>query len=230
MSTNREVISRVRSTHKLFADASLNDRAILAELRSNALNLINQRTNLRKFWNTATIFTPIDCLEMEPVGASECCGMAGGETFSKSKLKLPSILDSNYQYLIQGVYDVNKTVELKYMPLNRYINTKKLGLRTTDVYYFIQDNHLYTTSPQVQMISLLAAFEGDVPYEILYPDCDCNGKKKAPCTSRLDDEFKCPGALVGPVVTMTSQSLLQTYFRIPTDQTSDNKNDQTNMK
>jgi hypothetical protein len=44
----------------------------------------------------------------------------------------------------------------------------------------------------------------------------------------LDLEFKCPGYLEDVVVKDTLQILLQTYYRIPVDHTSDNKDDQVN--
>lgn len=226
--TNREVISRVRSTNKLFADASLNNRAILSELRGNAITLMNQKTNKRKLWNTDSIFTPIPCIEMETADMGSCCGYAGGQV-AKSKLKMPSIQEGNYDYLIQGVYDVGSSQKLKYTPLNRYINLLKLKLESNDVYFWIHNDYLYVSSPHVKTVKMVAAVEGDVSYELLYPECDCEGKK-SPCTSRLDEEFKCPSDLITPVVSLTSNTLLQTYFKVPVDQTSDDKDDQTNMR
>lgn len=228
--TNREVISRVRSTNKLFSDGLLNDRSILAELRGKALTLINQKTNQRKLWGTDTVFTPIDCLEMETVPIGECCSYATDHNVSKSKLKLPGIAEGNFQYLIQGVYDAGSTRDIKYTPLNRYINLLKLGLPNKDVYYWIHNSHLYISQPNVRIARIVAAFTGDVSYDLLYPECDCGSprEKKRPCTSRLDEEFKCPGNLVDTAVELTSQTLLTRYFRVPTDHTSDNKDDQTN--
>lgn len=230
--TNREVISGVRSSHKLFSDASLNDRSILAELRNNAVILINQKSNQRKLWGTDTIFTPIDCIEMEQVPMGECCDHASTALLSKSKLPMPTIIEGNYQYLIQGVYDIGSSQKLKYTPLSRYLNLLKLKLLTNDVYYWIHKSHLYISSPHVQFARMDAAVNGDVSYALLYPDCDCGGNrdKKPPCTSRLDEEFKCPGNLIGAVVALTSKSLLQNYFRLPVDHTSDNKDDQTNKQ
>lgn len=225
--TNREIVSNVRSTHKLFADAVLNDRAILAELKSNALYLINQKTNQRRGWNTDTIFTSIDCLEMVEVPIGECCNISSKTNISKSKLPLPSIVEGNYAYLIQGVYDVNSSTYIKYTPLNRYINTLKLDMNSKDVYYWIHNKHLYISSPYIKKAKIVAMFDGDVSYDLLYPECDCSTSKR-PCTSRMDEEFKCPGNLISTVTNMTSQKLLSTYFRVPDDQSADNKNDQTN--
>lgn len=226
--TNREIVSKVRSTHKLFSDATLNDRSILAELRSNAIMLINQRTNQRKLWNTDTIFTTLSCVEMIQVDMATCCGYHSGRMVSRSKLKLPSIAEGNYQYLIQGVYDVAGTTSLKYSSLNRYINTLKLNLLTNENFYWIHNNYLFISSPHVKLAKIIFVPDGDISYELLYPECECEGKREKPCTSRLDEDFRCPGALITPLVTMTSQSLLSTYFRIPKDHTADNKDAQVN--
>jgi hypothetical protein len=229
--TNRAVVSRVRATHKIFADASLNDRAILAELKGVALSLINQKTNTRRLWNTDTIFTPLDCLEMTTVPLGECCQYQGNRMVSRSKHKIPAIAEGNYQYLIQGVYDVAVSRDIKYAPINRYLNILKLKLEHEDVYYWIHNGYLYVSSPNVQRAKLVAHFTGDVPYDLLYPECDCIADtNNGPCMSRMDEEFKCPGNLIDAAVKETSRSLLTSYFRIPEDHTSDDKNDQTNTK
>ena len=73
MITNRDVISQVRSMNKLLsADTTINDRTILNELRSTASLLIKQATDKRKLFQSAEIFTNIDCLEMKEVPLGEC--------------------------------------------------------------------------------------------------------------------------------------------------------------
>jgi hypothetical protein len=228
--TNRDVVSRVRATHKIFSDASLNDRAILAELKGVALMLINQKTNTRRLWNTDTIFTPIDCLEMIQVPLGDCCNYSGSTVVSRSKQKLPAIAEGNYQYLIQGVYDIGATTDIKYAPINRYINILKLKLDKNEEYFWIHNGYLYISSPHVKRAKIVAHFTADVPYDLLYPECDCDVPNGHACISRMDEDFKCPANLVDIAVKETSKTLLTSYFRIPDDQTSDDKNDQTNKQ
>jgi hypothetical protein len=220
--TNRQVVSQVRSTHKLLGDSRLTNRSILAEVKSNSLVLINQKANERKLWSS-NIFTPLECVEMEEIPLGECCGISSNKLVSRSRLKLPSIASGNFQYLIQGVYDVGLGQALKYTPLNRFISIQSLGLNSRDVYYWIHNSRLIISSPHVKTAKIIAVWEGEISDELLYPKCDCMHEKKDDCHNKLDDEFKCPGFLITAAIKMSSDTLLNTYFRLPSDNTSDGK-------
>lgn len=230
MITNRDVVSRVRSTHRLLSgDASINDRAILAELKSVASLLVKRELNLRKLVATDTLYTTISCLEMKEVPLSECCEYVDPCTIARSKEKLPRIGESNYFYAIKGVFSIDQKIKLKEVTPTRYINLLKLPARPPEYYYWIQNNYLYVTNPNLCKIKLSAFFEEDVPDSILYPqDCECTAhiNKEDLCLNPLDKEFKCPSYLIDNVVDMTSKRLLTTYFRIPEDRTSDNADGQ----
>lgn len=230
MSTLRDEISAVRATHKLLSgDASINNRTIASELKRVAIARIKQYTNRRLLWGTDTIFTTIPCLELEEVPIGECCDFTSTKTVARTKEKLPSISEGTFQYLIQGVYDISISKSLKYMSLNRYINSLKLGLEGNDVYFWLHDGYLYVSSPYVRTVMIKAYFEGDLPDSILYPECECKGRpKKDPCINPLDQPFKCPGFLIDDVVNSVSQKLLETYHKISIDHTSDGKDDQVN--
>lgn len=224
MSTLRSFVSDIRSTHKLLStDSMITDRAIASEVRNNSLLLIKRETNLRKLWATDTVFTTIPCLEMINVPISECCNYVDDCTIARTKHKLPKIAEGNYQYVIQGVYSINamsgKGVKLKEITVNRYINLLKLPVIKSESYYWISNDYLYVTNPDIQAVRLVAFFESPVPNELLYPECCCG--VKAPneefCMNPLDKEFVLPGYLKSQVLDMTSKKLLQTYFSIKSD-------------
>jgi len=226
--TGRQLVSDVRSTHKLLSsDNLITDRAILAEIRNNALLLVKRETNLRKLWATDTLFTTIPCLEMCEVPISECCDYVDDCTVARSKYKLPRISEGNYQYVIQGVYSINalggKGVKLKEITVNRYLNLLKLPIIKKEAYYWISNGYLYVSNPQLQAIRFVAFFEEDVPNEIMYPDCDCGKEYSLDdiCKNPLDKEFALPGYLINQALEITSKKLLNTYYRLKTDQTSD---------
>lgn len=230
MSTIREVVSRVRSLDKLLnADNTVTDRVIAAELKSKATFYIRRETDKRKLWNTSTIFTNIPCVEMMRIPTSECCDYTSDQFVARSKFRLPKISDGIYGLLIHGVFSVDNSRKLKELSLSRYINLLKLGLPTSDIYYWIYDRYLYISSPQVEVASIWAYFEEDIPTELLYPECPCPSQSKPDlCKNPLDLEFKCPGYLEDVVIKDVLQILLATYYRIPVDHTSDNKDDQVN--
>jgi len=225
MSTLRKLVSDVRSMHKLLStDSLITDRAIASEIRNNALVLIKRETNLRKLWATDTVFTTIPCLEMQEVPISECCGYADPCTVARTKFKIPSIAEGNYQYVIQGVYSINAMSgvgkKLKEITINRYMNLLKLPIIKKEEYYWIVNDYVYISNPLVQTIRFVALFEEDVPNDIMYPECGCGTPEASLddlCKNPLDKEFALPGYLEKQVLTLTSQALLSTYFSIKTD-------------
>lgn len=232
MSTVRQVISRVRSADKLInADNSITDRVIMRELKSKAIAFIRQQTDKRRLWQTSTIFTNIPCLEMIQVPTSDCCDYVSDQMVAKSRFQIPKISEGIYGLLVHGVFSIDSGKRIKEVTLSRYINLLRIGLPVKDTYYWFYDRYLYISSPYVRVASIWAYFEEDVPDNIMYPDCDCpNQKKKNPCKNPLDDEFKCPGFLEDAVVKDTLKTLMETYFRIPVDHTSNNQDEQVNKR
>lgn len=224
----RKLVSDCRSSHKLLSsDAIITDRVILSELKNNSLFLIKRELNLRRLWQTNTIFQHIPCLEMTEVPISECCDYVDNCTISRSKYKLPRISEGNYQYTIQGVWSINamggKGKKLKEITINRYINLLKLPIIKKEEYYWIVNDYLYCNNSNLQALRMAALFEEDIPNSILHPDCDCGKSYTLDelCKNPLDNESFVPGYLEKQVLDLTSQRLLSTYFKLRTDQTSD---------
>ena len=228
MSTYRNIISDVRGLHKILStDALITDRVIASEIRNAALLLIKRETNIRKLWATDTIFTTIPCLEMEEVPITECCAVESNETIARSKVKLPKIAEGNYQYVIQGVYSINALggtgTKIKEISINRYINLLNLRLRKPESYFWISDDYLYCTNPDVILLRVSALFESPLPTEILFPKCSCGDSPDLTeyCKNPLDREFFLPGYLRKQVLALTSQTLRTTYFALKTDISSE---------
>lgn len=225
--TIRDTISRVRSKHRLLnQDNQISDRAIAAELNGKASLLIKRETNLRKLWTSPNLFTVLNCVEMEPVDISECCDYRGGGQIAKSKLQLPRVSEGQFGLIVQGVYNVLGSKKFIETNPNRYSNILKLGLRDNNTYYWILNKHLYISKPDIQVVKMIAYFDDEPTAEVLKPLCECDPNSKPDCTNPLDREFKCPTYLIDAAVTMTSQELLNTYFRIPQDKTSNQIDEQ----
>ena len=228
MATLREIVSTVRGTHKLLStDGMITDRQIAAQIKNSTFLLVKRETNLRKLWSTDTIFTTIPCLEMKEVPISECCEYSDPCTVSRSVYKLPRISEGNYQYTIQGVYSINAMggigKKFKEITINRYINLLKLPIIKKQIYYWIVNGYLYTNNPLLRTLRMAAFFEEDVPNEIMFPDCPCGDPYSLDdlCKNPLDKEFPLPGYLKKQVLDLVSQELLNTYFRLKTDITTD---------
>jgi len=237
MATLRKLVSDVRSMHKLLStDNLITDRVVASEIKNNTQLLLKRETNLRRLWATDTIFTTIPCLEMVQVPISECCDYVDPCNVSRTRFKLPRIAEGNYQYLIQGVWSINamggQGTRFKEVTINRYMNLLSLPLIKNQPYYWIVDGYLYVSNPLLQAVRIAAFFEEDVPNEIMFSECCCtNGVNLDEyCMNPLDKNYGCPGYLEKQVLELTSQKLLQTYFRINDDKTSDGKDDQVSKQ
>jgi hypothetical protein len=229
MATGRDLVSDIRSMHKILStDALITDRVILSEIKIEALLLIKRETNLRKLWATDTLFTTIPCLEMIEVPISECCSYVDPCSIARTKFKLPKISEGNYQYVIQGVYSIDAMSgmgnKLKEITTNRYINLLKLPIIVKQDYYWITNEYLYVTNPLIQAVRLVAFFEEDVPNAIMYPECGCGDittSLENICINPLDKDVHIPGYLLKQVLDQVSAKLMQTYFRVKTDMATD---------
>ncbi len=224
MSTLRQLISNVRSTHRILStDAMITDRAFASAIIKNSLLLIKRETNLRKLWATDTLFTTIPCLQMTDVPISDCADYAESLTIARSKLKIPKIAEGTYNYVIQGVYSVNVLggtgKKLKEITINRYLNLLNLPAKKNEEYFWINDDYLYVTSAFVEMVRISALFEQGVPNEVMYADSECGDVvlDEDYCMNPLDKPFYLPGYLEAQVTSLVSKSLLETYFQIPQD-------------
>jgi hypothetical protein len=233
MATLRKLVSDVRSMHKLLStDGLITDRAIASEIKNNTIMLVKRETNLRRLWATDTLFTTIPCLEMIPVPIAECCDYKDPCTVARSKFKLPRISEGNYQYLIQGVWSINamggKGTRYKEITINRYMNLLKLPIIKNESYYWIINDYLYVSNPLLQRARISAFFESDVNNDIMF--APCAGVTPDPneyCKNPLDKDYGVPGYLEKQVLELTSQKLLQTYFKLKQDITSDNLDGQS---
>lgn len=234
MATLRKMVSDIRGMDKLIStDNLITDRVIASEIRVNTQLLIKREVNLRKLWATDTVFTTIPCLELIEVPISECCGYTDPCQVARTRYKLPRISEGNYQYLIQGVWSINamggQGTKIKEVTINRYLNLLQLPIIKSQEYYWIANEYLYISNPMLKAVRIAAFFEEDVPNDLMYPECGCGNVEynlEDYCKNPLDKEYACPGYLEQQVLAMTTQKLLQTYFRVVDDKTADNKDDQ----
>jgi hypothetical protein len=220
---NRQLVSDVRSTHKLFSsDSLITDRAILSEVRSASSYLVRQQLEKRKLWQSDNIFTHLPCLEMIEVPLAECCTYTSPRTISRSKERLPAIQDSLFGLVIKNFSPIDQSKDFIYTTADMYANSLKLNLRVKNIFYWLQNGYLYCSLPTLRSAHLVAYFEDEVPNNLLYPQCECNIQPEEMCTNPLDREAKVPMYLVAAVKDMVSKKLLQSFFNLPTDKFSNN--------
>ena len=246
--SNREAISKVRGLFKLQNTdtySNITDRLILSELQSTALKFIKQTTDRRKLWNSPNIFKVIPCLLLEQVPLSECAPYVGKCTVAKSVVKLPKIAEgTNFGMLIQGIYSVDMVSRrfIESTP-DRYVNSLQLGLKNSQIHFWIQEGYLYVGDDKIERVKISAYFEEDVPETLVpYPSyCGTSlGKGCCPASDQIatindmkfccppnpyDEEFACPGYMVDDVINTVAQRLLNTYKRSAADQGTDGRDE-----
>ena len=211
--TGRDLVSRVRSSNKLIsADNNINDRVIFNMLKASAKTLIKRETNLRRLWNSPNIFTPIECLEMMTVPLSECCDYKNPCQVARSKKKIPQISEGIFGLLVQSVFSPGKK-KFDYASPDRYANILRLGLRNTSSFYWIYNDYLYVSDPNIEYIDMLAFFDDEFnPAD--YSGCKKPGDTSENCTTNpLDREFNLPSYLEEAVLSLVDKKLMDTFFR-----------------
>ena len=229
--TNRQIVSQIRSLNKMFSDATIADRVILQECRNAANLLVHQDTDKRKLWSSPNLFAFIPCLEMKEVPIQECCEYTSECNVAKSVKQLPKIGEGIWGLAIQGVFGLDGQKKFKESDPNRYSNILKLGLKTNDIFYWVINDHLYVSNPDTKKANIYLYPTEDVANDLLYPGEDCNCITKPDidtlCTPVLDKKFYFPDYRMADMNRIVEKTLLETYYRISTDRTSDNKDDQT---
>lgn len=227
MSTGRDLISRVRSMNKLInSDNTITDRAIFKELKAKNSLLIKRESNLRRLWQSPNLFTTFECIEMETVSLGECCDYVSPCKISKSVKKIPQISEGIFGLLIQSVYNVDGSVQYKYSTPVRYSNILKLKLKDKASYFWVVNNHLYCTAPDIERINM-RAFPDD--YDINpeeFNSCKPIKSKDTNCINPLDREFRSPSYLEDNLVSLVNKTFADTYFRHTVDTESNNKDEQ----
>lgn len=223
MSTGRQLVSGIRSVNKLInGDNNITDRVIYRVLRSSATLLIKRETNQRKLWNSPNLFTPIECLEMEPVPLSECCEYKNPCTIARSKLKIPRISEGIFGLLIQSVFSPGKK-KFDYASPDRFVNLLSLGVNTKK-YYWIYNDYLYVSDENIGFIDMLAYFDEDFnPAD--YSTC-CKQQTDDCAVNPLDRKFPIPSYLEKQLLDLVSDTLNKTYFRHKVDDDTNAKDDE----
>lgn len=228
MSTRRQIVSDIRSMNKLLSsDVFLTDRVIDREAFSTALVFIKQQTDKRRLFQSPNIFTTLQCIPMIQVPVGECCEYASPLLISRSKEPLPKIAEGIFGLLVQNCVSIDNLISFKESTPRRFANSLKLELKTTINEFWIYNSYLYCSNGSLEKINFSALFEEDIPSSLLCPDCECFPEPCNECQNPLDQPFRCPGYLEGPVKTEVEKKLLSTYLSIQQDITSDNKDDAT---
>lgn len=221
----RQHVSDLRSMIKqVSADSVLTDRMLASELHSSAALLIRRDLLQRKLWNTPTIFTTIRCLKLCEVPLAACCSYTSPCTIRRSHCRISGIADlGTYGLAIQGVLTINQSKRFKETSIARYENILRLNIPDKKSFFWIADDYLYITDPDIEAVNLIAYFDRTIILQ--GDDCSCDKLEDQGCTNPLDEPFKCPQYLVEAAKSMVYEKLGRLFKQSVADPVS-NEQDQ----
>lgn len=219
MQTARYFVGKIRSLLKLNSiDFLISDRTILKELLQVNVKLVTQALNKRQGMNYSDLYTPIPCLEMEQVPLYECCQTTSDCMVSRTKLELPSIVDTYSGLAIYYIGSVNRKQKFDYLDNpERLVNILKIyPNKTLGKYYWVYNSRIYTTDPDIETITAQILFK-----DLFDPNTiSCDGSVSCP-TNPLDLPFRTLPKLEEDITTIAANNIASTFLRIRQENTSD---------
>jgi len=221
--TIKDYCSDIRAMFKIDnGDIPINDRLIYKETMSTALLLIKREMNNRKLVGSSSIYTVLPCLSMEEVPLATCCDYNSTATISRSRTKLPTVMENLNGLAVEYVADVETRRRFNQTTPLRYSNILDLGGNKNKIFFWFKDGYLYVSSPTIKKVSLSAVFEEPILLE--KSPCDCETETIS-CAPVYTQEIKVPSYLLENVKQMVYQKFMSIYFQIPTDKTDDDRNE-----
>lgn len=205
---NNELISKVRGLLKQIMDDNLiSDRLIYYTARPIAVTLIKREINLRKLSNSDNIFTPIECLNLIKTTYTEC-GIPCENIIRRSRERLPKLEEGIYNYIIQGVYNIDNSEEIFPTTIREQQNIANLRFKPFNKYYLIKDRYLYIFDKFIENVNMYVYISDNT---LFLDDCE----------SAYDAKFSIPGYLEDTLCQMIVAQLTA-YMSKPKDITDDN--------
>lgn len=203
-----KLISQIRSSNLyLFDDNLISDRTIYNALANKAALLVKREVNQRKLLNSDNIFTPIECLDLKSVNGTEC-GVDSCNKVRRSREKLPKLEEGIYNYVIQGVYNIDNSEEIYPTTIREFINLSKLRFKPKKEYYMIKNGYLYVMNPDIENVNIYVYTNELV-------------QKKGDCSSAYEHEFRIPGYLIDSLYQMVNSDFINLH-KLPKDITDNN--------
>jgi len=217
MSTNGEIVSRIRNSFKFTTkDSRVPARFILQTLRSIVSNYISQRILDRTIQYDYNIYTSIECFEFEKLDSINCpiISLQRCDILMKSKKPLPKLIYSRLGSSLKSAVSIDGSTELTILDEQQYRRNKNRKYQIKGTAYLFQDGEGFLYIPDQEVLAVNIDFitlETDLVDEL----SAC--KKTDDCKSGWDYAFICPDKLLEPVIKETLQIIGATYGAVIAD-------------
>lgn len=185
------------------ADSLISDRKIMRELFRNRNLLIFREVSKRKIFNDSEIFMNIPCIEMMQVPTSECCSFVGDSTVSRSRYKLPSILNDSTTGPLIKVFNINNTKQFTKTTVSSYQNIVRLKGKRIKGYFWIYNGHLYLSDQFIDQVNISIIIDK--------PSTGSGCCRRGDCPENPLKQELASGYLEKVMLDMTKESIIKTY-------------------
>jgi hypothetical protein len=180
------------------------------EIRSMLISQsISKRQDISDIW-----VQDLSCMGLELVDASDCCFITTDCYILKTKLQIPSTVETSSDNLILrittpvgDVISKSNSFEVKYNRFNKYTGTKHQ--------WYLKDGYIYITSDLLlEYINIFAIFEN--PEELAgFSSCG-----SSPCFS-WDSKYPCSLKMANDITNIIMQTKVQPFLQMPHDTSND---------
>jgi len=206
--TNRELVSQISGQLKMInKDDRISRRLILGTALRYSTTLHSQKLLEGTLFREDSLFTKLECVEMEKVTAQRCGLAVRCSVLMRSKEKLPHSVSSRFGNSVIMVTNITDTVELKKVIYENIVD--KTTPRYADLIpntpsWFVFDDYLYIKDFSIEAVNVLI-------FSLQRDDTANNDKgKTGECTNHWDLTFVCSDKLLVPIMQYTIQELTTT--------------------
>lgn len=223
MITNEQFVSEViKSLNLDTKDTIPSKRYVLSTGKRVAKMFIAKAIRSRSLYREASIYTDIDCFEMEHISPIRC-GISffnNCETLVKSRNKLPELVFTRYGSSIKTVTSIDDSTQFYEVSKSKYIrNNKRQNEFEKENYFYIKDDYLYIPDYYIKAVTLqLLTLDKKKAEEV-----SCNITN---CKSAWEYNFVAPEKFLDAILKSTAKEI-SNQLSIPEDE---NPNLDSNLK
>jgi hypothetical protein len=159
-----------------------------------ASKIIKHEADSRKLFKNTSLFSKLECVEMESVSSVECDFNVPCSSIMKSVKKLPDAFLSNFGSLVQ-IFNIMRDKEYKEITPSSFknISNQKYKPRNT-AYFWLSNGYLYVPNSEVEVLIVQGMFS----------DVDAVNKFNGDnCKSALDSPFPAPDYMISTIIDAT---------------------------
>lgn len=220
MSTNREIISKVRKgIQEKDADSTYTNKYIYSKLTEHTKWLISREIKSGGIFRDITLFQTRKCMPVIKVPKYDiCCPIDTGCVMYRSRYALDSIWGDDTGPIILRVTSIDGSTDFTVLSAKSYENKKDDPYQKFNIEQYViidEDGFLWWEVKAPKKVNIQGFFKEDISGKY-----SCN-KDDNRCILFLDKRFIIPGKIEAELVDKVVNQILGTTKRLPADESID---------